>query len=253
MSKVALAVLILVFVIVGSAVIAEDPDHPPVVERVFPEHDSTFFKHHQPFSIEYLVEVSDPDGDLISYTWSVDGEMVAQGPENTYEYWGEYSEGVSHDISINVVATDGWLSVEHNWTIHLLNRPPVVESYSPSIEAIWVDLSDKVVFRVAVKDEDGDEVTYSWTVQGAGVPDANDEEFEFEAAIHGVGQYNVTVRATDVSGDSANHSWIVHVKAPSEPPTDGGDGLGITTMLVAVAVLATLSVLFLFSRIYGKG
>jgi len=193
-----------------------DDNKPPKVKRVYPEGDSIHFQHHQPYSIGFLIEATDPDQDPMSYRWYVDDRYVADGSDGNFFFRGDYFSGSSYNISVRVDISDGRLRISHNWTIQLRNREPVIESATP-IDTFWMDPSEARVLRLVVEDPDGDELSYCWTVDGEEVTGADLAELALKAKEHSVGPHTINVKITDDSGASVSNGWIFHVNAPSEP------------------------------------
>jgi len=67
---------------------------------------------HYPF----VVDAEDPDKDLLTYSWSVDGEQASDGKEFTYEA----QSGDIGEHEIEIIVSDGELADSHKWIVNVI-------------------------------------------------------------------------------------------------------------------------------------
>jgi len=86
-------------------------NQPPVIERLTPGQSPVTFK--KGAAPEFRVQASDPDGDALNYTWSLDGRFLARtsGP---FLRPGGLGAG-AHNLSVNV--SDGQASAFGSWAV----------------------------------------------------------------------------------------------------------------------------------------
>lgn len=120
------------------------------------------------------VSATDPDGDplTLTYAWTVDGDEVQSGSDDTLDGAVHFDKG--HEIAVTVTADDG------ADTSSLASDPVVAINTAPGAPTLSLDpeppehgaaLTCAVATTSA--DADSDPVTYTmaWTVNGAGWPD----------------------------------------------------------------------------------
>ena len=103
------------------AVSVRDINRPPEVESASPECRTTMLTSD---AARFEVRASDPDGDILTYCWTVDGSPVQEGLDY-FDFSSPPKPGTS-DIVVNI--SDGRDSVEHSWTVDLIRRPAAPKS-----------------------------------------------------------------------------------------------------------------------------
>jgi len=156
----------------------------------------------------YQVEciASDPDGDKLSYIWSVDGGNISgEGPVVTWiapPAYGTYT--------ITVTATD---SRDGEATTHLIihvvaiNHPPVIDSLTTERETV-VKAGTSTIECVA-SDPDGDELSYTWSAERGNI--SGEGAIVTWVAPNTYGTYTITVTVTDGRGGEASESIRIEV------------------------------------------
>lgn len=65
----------------------------------------------------FIVDAEDPDGDILVYSWYVDGEKVAYGKEFTYQT----QAGDIGEHEVKVIVSDREFTDEHVWTVNVIS------------------------------------------------------------------------------------------------------------------------------------
>lgn len=151
---------------------------------------------------------TDPDGDVTSYTWTLDGTAVATGP--TPQVWlpvGEHTLELTVDDNGNGTATD-----QVNLTVEP-NQAPLADGYSEPVRD-EDGSGDEQTPLVALNssDPDGSVTTYEWTLDGSVVATGADT-----SATLPVGTNSLTLTVTDNGGATDSITVDTEVN-PNRPP-----------------------------------
>ena len=89
-------------------------DHAPAVESATPAPATTVTVGH---AAQFSVTASDPDGDPLSYSWTIDGDPVAStGPALDYQ---ASADAVGEHVA-QVAVSDGHRATVHQWSVSVL-------------------------------------------------------------------------------------------------------------------------------------
>jgi peptidoglycan/xylan/chitin deacetylase (PgdA/CDA1 family) len=175
----------------------------PVIDSFYPLTNPTITEEQ---SQEFNVTYSDPDGDLVSVQWYVNGTPV--GNADTYDFVGNYSSmGV---YNVTVVISDGLAQTAFEWSLAVqnVNRSPIIESFSPVDTSPEVNEGDSLNFTHTSSDPDADALSYSWLLDSVEMSTGQNWTYspDFEAA----GFHNVMLVVSDGSL-TATQQWSVTV------------------------------------------
>jgi len=158
----------------------------------------------------------DPDGDLISYTWEVEGEEFGEKETTNYEFPdpGEYEVKLT-------VADDSGGSDSTSKTIYVSppsnQEPNAVISTTPDLynSTVTIQAGEKVEFDASGSiDPDGKVKTYDWEFgEGEGAAAGKTVTHTYSDS----GDYDVTLTVMDDQGANDSKSITVEVRTP--PPT----------------------------------
>lgn len=158
-------------------------------------------------TIEFSALALDPEGEEVSYQWSVDGKPMARGNRFAYtaDRVGKYR--------VELEATDkGGLKDSFHWDVQVDAPPaaPRVAMYTPHKQRVPLYSHLSRFFGVEVETPGMTEppIQYAWKIDGR--PVAGRELVEFKDQPPGV--HEVEVRATGPSGASVTHRWVVEVQ-----------------------------------------
>jgi len=165
---------------------------------------------------------SDPDGNLLSYSWSEGGNVIATGANPTVTL----ADG-SHTITSTV--SDGELSDTDEMTVVVTtNEPPVAAAGADQSIDCVIGSTAVTLDASASSDPDGDALSYSWSYAGNQV--STDASFNYTL---GAGDHTFTLTVSDGEATSSD-DVVIHVAIDDEAPalTLAGDNpfsLGLYT------------------------
>lgn len=159
-------------------------------------------------ALEFEVEASDLNKDVLSYSWKLDGADV--GTENSYTYQSTYEDAGTHTVKAEV--SDGLSSASKIWSVDVsnVNRKPVLEQLTD----ITAKETDAITLTALATDDDRDAITYS-------ISDSrfaqNDNVFTWQTDYSSSGAYEVTLSASD-GQDATEQTFKVTVENVNRPP-----------------------------------
>jgi PKD repeat protein len=159
----------------------------------------------------FVADASDPDGEVVEYTWQIDGQRVAGGSEFTVSLpeAGEYEVRLTATDDDGGVATaTKTVTVSESGT----NQPPTADfAVDPPAPAP----GETVAFEATASDSDGSVGGYQWRIDGSVVAEGPD----FEYAFPDRGEYTVALTVTDDDGATASASREVTVDGEERTQT----------------------------------
>ena len=194
---------------------------------------------------------TDPDGDLLSFEWSIDHPQLSLAPSETDSKAtltvGELEETFTTDITLLI--SDGYEQFTEVYTVTFMhvNQLPAVELSSSSLS---VDEGKDVSITATATDKESSELTYSWVqTQGieVAIEDANSNTLSFIApSVSVTSELGFKLSVSDGEGET-EQSVIVTVNdvpvalpTPKEGDKSGGGSLSFFLLL--------LTALFVYRR-----
>jgi hypothetical protein len=165
---------------------------------------------HETANMTASVEASDPDGEIPTVSWWLDGTMLGQGA--VLDVAAALVGPGNHSLRAN--ATDGALAESHvTFNLTVFAGPRIVSTDPPAGDLRLASGSSRM-FRIAVDDPDTPELNFTWqrngTQVGAG-PLVDSFTFSFAQA----GQFHLRAAAFD-NGSLVEALWNVTViEAPA--------------------------------------
>jgi hypothetical protein len=98
----------------------------------------------------------------LTYSWTLDGALVGANVA-TYAF-SAASTGVGTK-TLKVLITDSLGTVSQQWSVKV-NGPPVINSYSPTVDTVGIRRSTNASFSVSVSDPNNDTLNYVWKLDG---------------------------------------------------------------------------------------
>jgi hypothetical protein len=142
---------------------------------------------------QFMVGASDPDGQVLSTVWKLDGKTVSEG--GAYTLKTDYSSAGQKTLVATV--TDGSLSASHEWRITVLNlnRPPTAVINSPRDNVEVMQGTSMRFDGSSSSDPDNEKLAYTWKESGVLLSDQATFERAFSHGIH-----TVTLEVRDPDG-----------------------------------------------------
>jgi PKD repeat protein len=160
---------------------------------------------------------SDPDGDNLTATWTMDNAVkaVQNGTTAQFNYTPDFNANGTHILKVSF--SDGHLVVDFTWTILVpnVNRGPVISGFTPLTD-MTINETEKVDFNINAVDPDGDTLTFNYTLDSVKV--SNIKSYTFQTGYESAGTYAVNVTVSDGSLNYFHH-WNVIVQNVNRAPT----------------------------------
>jgi PKD repeat protein len=173
----------------------------------------------------------DLDGSLASWEWSFGDGRRGEGAVATHNFT---SPGI-FNVTLSVSDNDGgnasaWLKVKV--TLEQTNRPPRITGWFPQSASPRTTVGNAVNFSISAIDDDGDRLSFNWSVNGRAQPGSNRSFFSYKAASAGTCKLRVEV-SDGKSGVS--REWLLTAAQSG----GGGDAASWAAPLaIAVTVVA---------------
>ncbi|MBW2992289.1 PKD domain-containing protein [Candidatus Woesearchaeota archaeon] len=180
----------------------EDVNAPPVLEAM------KDIKATEGDLVKITPEAADPDNDIIIYTIS---EPIGDDREwqTGFDDEGEYE--------INITASDGSLSSSE--TVRLIveknDRVPIIIEHIPENEKVYAKEGEEILFSLRAVDEDGDEISYEWSIDDITVGDEKAIKYTIDYDSAGVQIVKCSVSDGIVK---VSKQWTLIIEDVNQPP-----------------------------------
>jgi hypothetical protein len=175
------------------AVTVLDMNRAPRLTDFDPESDVLDLKEggHQNFS----VEAEDPDGDQLSYVWTVDGILQTAANTSAFTYMTDQFSNGTHKVAATVHDI-GNGSCSNTWTVRVenVNQPPLLTDWSPKDKVSMIE-TQAVEFSVVAAEPDNQTMTLAWSLDGQRVATGN--TYVYKSDYRSAGNHTVSVAASD--------------------------------------------------------
>jgi parallel beta-helix repeat protein len=172
----------------------------------------------------YQLEASDPNGDTLTYTFTIKPEGMDINSESGLISWTPTNNQVgNHHIIVKI--SDGKLSINQNFEIEVINvnNSPQILSSSPNNIDIKINEGDSVKFEIQAQDIDlNTTLSYQWLLNGKKVSSStglgNDSKSSWIYSA-GYGDYSQKIVKVLVSdGELEDYmQWNIAIKDTSPP------------------------------------
>jgi tetratricopeptide (TPR) repeat protein/predicted Ser/Thr protein kinase len=193
-------------------------NHPPQIVTIAPAGETLELAAGT--SQEFRVEATDPDNDPLTYEWTVDGGAAGTQPTLTWKALGEghhQVRAVVHDRE-NLTVTREWqvaaLKPPPEKVVPPKNTPPHIVQRVPEEGVLTVQKGATQDFTITASDQENDELTYTWAIDGKKA--GKETRFTFTAAE--AGTHRIDLEVTDHGGLKDQARWEVDVPAPPAVP-----------------------------------
>lgn len=158
---------------------------------------------------EVPLNVSDADEDNLYF-------QISEPFGTELDWTPGYGEAGTYEL--DVVVTDGIENVSASFTLVVENvnlAAPNVVKATPADDYIEISETESLEFSVEAEDEDGDAISYLWTVDGKEV--STETGFIFETDYDSSGGYDVNLELSD-GIDTRNKNWSIFVADVNRAP-----------------------------------
>jgi formylglycine-generating enzyme required for sulfatase activity len=167
---------------------------------------------------------TDPDNDVLVYTWSAEDGTFPNGAAGTIVFWQAPGDTGTYPVTVRV--SDGELTDNETIDISVIvisNRAPVIESITAEPAVAFPNSTTELT--CVASDEDGDSLTYTWSADAGSFPQGSSGSIVQWQAPGEFGEYYIRVTVDD-GRLSVRDSIAIMVDepplAPSNPdPPDG--------------------------------
>jgi hypothetical protein len=160
---------------------------------------------HQNFS----VQAEDPDGDALTYAWSVDGVLQPASKTGAFTYFADHLSNGTHKV-IATVNDTGNGSAARTWTVKVedVNQPPLITEWSPKDKATIIE-TQTLDFSIVMVEPDNQTLTVGWFLDEQQVATGN--PFVYRTDYKSAGNHTVRVAVSDGTL-TATREWQVVVQ-----------------------------------------
>ncbi|MDP6156652.1 MAG: PKD domain-containing protein [Candidatus Thermoplasmatota archaeon] len=193
--------------------------------------------------VNFFVNATDPDGDLISYKWFFDGENVSDQESENYNYSSDYNsaDGNVHVVMVEISSGEHVINFTWKLTINNINRLPVIDvsTIKPMGDTVLTDGED-INFSIAAVDPDGETLSYTWTINETGA------KFTNQSFTHNLpaGTYVVLITVEDGNGGTDSFTLTLNVaEAAREPTEDDAEDSYLLWIIIAIVVVVIIVII----------
>ena len=151
---------------------------------------------------------SDADGDRLTYIWSATGGTFS-GTGSVTNWTAPATPGI-HTITVTVKDSRGGQATSQLTAEVRINHPPVIKSLTAEPPEVLEGMTG--VLKCAASDEDGDELSYQWSVIRGSIS-GQGPTVTWTAPLS-CGNHTVTVKVTDGRGGETSGKLEITVIKP---------------------------------------
>jgi hypothetical protein len=166
-------------------------------------------------AVRFWAEAVDPDGDVLAYSWTYDGNAVAGTADPGFVVRSDHTMAGDHMVSLDV--SDGEFSFVKVWDLMILdvNQPPVIDTASP-VSDPTIESGQSQDFNITAHDPDKDPLTVVWSVDGQSTA-LGTYAYELTTEAGKVKTHTVLVRVSD-GQYTVEHKWILTASKGNQGP-----------------------------------
>ncbi len=160
-------------------------------------------------STTLTARASDPNGDALTYSWSVDGQAVTN-TASTFEFGSAGRSVGAHRVTVTVTDVDG-MTATCDFTVNVNRKENNNPTCSLRLDKDTVYAGEPVAATVTASDPDGDPLTYSYTVDGQPASGSGSSLTIATSGMAG-GPHTVTATVRDDRGGSCSDTKTFNVR-----------------------------------------
>ncbi|HSR69973.1 MAG TPA: PKD domain-containing protein [Acidobacteriota bacterium] len=153
-------------------------------------------------------QASDPNGDALTYSWTVNGQSVSNNSP-TFEFGTAQRNPGSYTVEVTVTDVDG-MTASCSFDVTVNRRPNNCPEVSLSVDPTEVYAGEDVQATAQISDPDGDPFTVEWSVDGR-TRTGSGNSFTIDTSGLAGGSHTVEAKATDDRGCEGSDSATFNV------------------------------------------
>ncbi len=169
-------------------------------------------------SIVLHARAADPNNDVLTYAWKVDGRSVTNNSAD-FEFGSMGRPEGRHQAQVTVTDSDS-LSASCSFTVVIDRRPNTNPRVSLSLSRTSVYSGEPIIGEAEARDAEDDPISYSWKLDGNTLPRSTSRAEINTNSLSG-GRHSVEVTATDDRGGSGSASQSFAVTETIVIPVSG--------------------------------
>jgi len=155
-------------------------------------------QYYQFSSLTFTSSSSDPDGDLVSFKWYFNNEVISE--ENQFSL--SFNETAIYQMKLEVQDNDGV------WSSQTATNFKIIPNTAPSVDFTYSFEGSVYTFNSSASDSEGSISSYEWSIND--VSYSSDENITW--AANKTGTYTITLEVTDDGGMKSAISRDIDVK-----------------------------------------
>ncbi|PIE77782.1 MAG: hypothetical protein CSA15_10835, partial [Candidatus Delongbacteria bacterium] len=211
--------------------IVTDVNRPMVLNSIEPEVGNQAIQETD--SINFVIDIFDPDSSNISYEWKKDDIVVSDS--NTYLFDTDYTSAGEYTVTLKVVE-DGYNEERSfSWLVMVSdkNQLMVLNSIEPEVGTYTIQETDSINFVIDIFDPDSSNISYEWKKNGTIVSESN--TYLFDTDYTSAGEYTVILEVVeDGYNETLTFTWTVIV-------TDVAQGIVVNGVIPPAGSTVTIT------------
>ncbi len=196
-------------------------------------------------TFRFTVQAEDPDEGVLNFEWSLDSEPVSEDylseGGSVYQYPLSFESAGEHDLTCRVTDSAGeGSSIEWEVVVEDVNRHPLILAISPDPPPT-VHIGESVLIEVNASDPDGDDLLYSWYLDG--IPVAATEVGQWTFVPQMEGSFTIGVLVEDGREGTVSTQTAVNVlpEAAVSPDPDPSIWPWIILLIAMALIILVLA------------
>ncbi|MFZ0427176.1 MAG: PKD domain-containing protein [Acidobacteriota bacterium] len=169
-------------------------------------------------SVTLRASASDPNGDTLTYSWTVDGQSVSNNSPQ-FEFGTTGRSVGQHQIRVTVTDVDN-MSASCEFTVTVNLKPNLNPTCSLSLDRNSVLAGEPIRATAQASDPEGGPLTYAWQVDGQQRSDSGTVLSINTSGMTG-GPHSVTLNVTDERGGTCTSTQTFNVTEKVIIPMSG--------------------------------
>ncbi|PID27217.1 MAG: hypothetical protein CR982_06375 [Candidatus Cloacimonadota bacterium] len=196
------------------SIVVNDINAPLVVNQILPNSGGSFTIV-EGESISFDFDGYDPEGNSLLYNWILNGEIVSL--ENNYSFTTDFESSGNYTISLKVYNAEE-LPAQFNWSIEVVeyDNEIIIQSIDPTPGTVNMYEMETYNFSVEAFDPDGNNLNYSWILNGSSYGYQNSVQITPDYSSSGEKELKLVI--TDNGKSIKTIDWSLNIIDVDAPP-----------------------------------